>query len=76
MQKNDFVPDEGQICGQKDFESSGTKLRTYFDFLDCLRDSGTVNMFGAASCLRAEFPELSRDYARQILKAWMDSYSG
>ena len=60
---------------QKDCKSSGTDLCTYFDFLDCLRDSGTVNMFGAVPCLRKEFPELDRNRARRILQAWMDSYS-
>ena len=42
-------------------------------YLDRLRASGTTNMFGAASYLVAEFPELSLTEARDILIQWMES---
>ena len=44
----------------------------YFDFLTDLRDSGAINMFGAAPCLSAEFG-LDKQEARQVLLAWMES---
>jgi len=47
----------------------------YFEFLDALRETGATNMFGAASYLRDEYPELSKQEARQILMRWMDTYS-
>ena len=42
-----------------------------------LRNSGAINVFGAVAYLRREFPELGFDNARtrQVLRAWMDSYS-
>ena len=45
----------------------------YFDFLIDLRDSGAINMFGAAPCLSAEFG-LDKQEARQVLLAWMESF--
>lgn len=52
-------------------------MKKYFDYLDHLRNSGAINMFGAVAYLRREFPELGFDNARarQVLRAWMDSYS-
>lgn len=57
-----------------DEKSAG--MEKYFVFLDLLRTSGTVNMFGAASYLQQRFVELANDKsrAREILKAWMDSF--
>ena len=48
--------------------------RVIFEFLDDLRDSGRINMFGAAPYLQSTF-ELTRYEARDILKEWMDSKS-
>lgn len=50
----------------------------YFDYLEELRESGVVNMFGAVPYLQSRFPELSSDRRRagEILRAWMDSYKG
>ena len=45
----------------------------YFEFLDDLRDSDTVNMFGASVDLREEFG-LDKIEARKILGQWMDTY--
>lgn len=48
----------------------------YFDYLEELRESGAINMFGAVPYLQSRFPELSSDRRRagEILRAWMDSY--
>lgn len=45
----------------------------YYDYLDALRDSGVVNMFGAGAYLQDRF-ELSKQEARDILFAWMEQY--
>lgn len=47
--------------------------RTYYAYLDELRDSGLINMFGAARFLAREFPELSYDKAVSVLQCWMES---
>ena len=51
-------------------------MKKYFDYLDQLRQSGEINMFGAMPYLQREFPELAWDRRRasQVLQAWMDSY--
>ena len=45
----------------------------YFDFLIDLRDSGAINMFGAAPYLSDEF-DLDKREAQQVLLAWMESF--
>lgn len=42
------------------------------EYLDDLRDSGIVNMFGAAPYLMRRF-SISKQEARDILKQWMAS---
>ena len=42
----------------------------YFEFLDQLRESGEINMFGAALPLMEVF-SLSKDKAYEVLEAWM-----
>lgn len=51
-------------------------MKKYFDFLEELRHSGRVNMYGATPYLQKHFPELTKDSqrAREILRAWMDRY--
>ena len=51
-------------------------MKKYFDYLDALRESGTINMFGALPYLQEEFPELGfdRQRAASILKSWMDNF--
>lgn len=49
--------------------------RTYYDYLDKLRDSGLINMFGAAKFLAREFPELSYNKAASVLRCWMESHA-
>jgi len=45
------------------------------EFLDALRDSGAVNMFGTAPHLQGAFPELTRKQAHKVLFHWMDTFS-
>lgn len=47
---------------------------TYYEYLDELRDSGLINMFGAAKLLAREFPELGYDKAVSVLHCWMERY--
>lgn len=48
--------------------------KDYFKYLENLRQSGIVNMFGAVPYLRDEFPELSYDEAKSVLVYWMEHY--
>ena len=50
-------------------------MNEYYGYLNALRDSGVVNMFGAGAYLQDQFG-LSRSEARTILAAWMSQYSG
>ena len=50
-------------------------MNEYYGYLNALRDSGVVNMFGAGPYLQEQFG-LSRSEARTILIAWMNQYSG
>jgi hypothetical protein len=43
-------------------------------YLDDLRDSGITNMWGAAFYLRQEFPDLTTQGSRAIVKEWMATY--
>ena len=49
--------------------------KSYFEYLDNLRDSGITNMFEAVPYLINEYPELSTDEAKQILLDWINSFS-
>jgi hypothetical protein len=40
-------------------------------FLDGLRESGATNMWGAVPYLMAEFPQLDRHMAKDIVAEWM-----
>lgn len=44
-----------------------------FLFLDRLRESGSINMFGAAPYLAEAFG-LSKREAREVLRQWMESF--
>jgi hypothetical protein len=44
-----------------------------FDYLDNLRESGVVNMFGATPYVQEAF-DLTKSEARAILKEWMENY--
>ena len=45
-------------------------MEDMFDFLDSLRESGQINMFGAAPVLVDVF-EINKFEAREVLAAWM-----
>ena len=45
----------------------------YFIYLDVLRESGVINMFGAAPYLQDEF-DLDRAEARKILVEWVETF--
>ena len=47
--------------------------RMYYAYLDELRDSGLIDMFGAAKYLEREFPELGYREAVSVLHGWMES---
>lgn len=55
---------------------SKNECQKYFDYLERLRQSGETNMYGAASYLQGEFPELrySPELARKILLAWCGTF--
>ena len=48
-------------------------MSEYFDFLDDLRESGEVNMFGAPRVLQDMFG-VGRYEARDIVAEWMKSF--
>ena len=50
------------------------KMDQYFAYLDGLRESGIVNMFGSAPYLRREF-DLTDQEARWIVTEWMETFS-
>ena len=45
----------------------------FFEFLNELRESGAINMFGAAPVLADTFG-MSKSQARGVLSAWMKSF--
>lgn len=47
----------------------------YFKYLDELRESGAVNMFGAAPHLQNAFPELTRQEAREVWADWANNFA-
>ena len=51
-------------------------MEKYFEYLNTLRDSGIINMFGAIPYLQEAFPELRYDRQRalSILTAWMNNF--
>ena len=46
----------------------------YFAFLDSIRETGKINMFGSAPYLQ-EVYGLKRHEAKEIVLAWMESFS-
>lgn len=56
------------------FTMSPTARMKYWNFLDNLRQSGTINMFGAIPYLTKVFPELDKNTAREVLADWMGNY--
>jgi len=50
-------------------------LQAVFRYLDDLRESGVVNMFGAGEYLRDEF-EMGRAESHRVLGLWMRTFNG
>ena len=48
-------------------------MEGYFEFLDDLRESGDINMYGAAGVLVGGF-DITKQEAREILSAWMKQF--
>ena len=48
-------------------------MEDYFEFLDNLRESGQVNMFGAGQVLQ-EVYGMNRHEAREVVAAWMEQF--
>lgn len=48
------------------------KWTEYYVYLEVLRQSGIVNMFGAVPYLAEDYPEL--DNPREVLMSWMKNY--
>ena len=44
-----------------------------FSFLDDLRASGAVNMYGALPYLKEAMPQWSQDWHKWILRTWMET---
>lgn len=47
----------------------------YLRYLNAVRESGLINMFGAVPYLIYEFPELDKRQARTVLSYWMQTFS-
>jgi hypothetical protein len=59
---------------KKTYKDMTTKTENkYFDYLDMLRESGIMNMYGATPCLMSTF-KLPRKKASAILKQWMEKH--
>ena len=50
-------------------------MKEYFEFLEDLRDSGSINMMGAPRELQYEFG-LDRAEAREVFSKWCESLKG
>lgn len=48
-------------------------MEFWFEMLNELRESGTMNMFGAPKWLQENF-ELSKAESREIVTAWMETF--
>ena len=49
-------------------------MEDFFEFLDALRESGSINMFGAPAVLRDMYG-LSKSESFQIFKAWTEQFN-
>ena len=48
--------------------------KKYYEYLDRLRESGIVNMFGAGEYIETEF-DLTKQDAKEILLDWMRTFA-
>lgn len=69
-------------CGVRDWLTTHRELfsrglpeeiQKQFDYLDALRSSGAVNMYGAVPYLEKEFPHWSRAWYKTLLRLWMET---
>jgi hypothetical protein len=44
------------------------------EYLDDVRESGVINMYGAAIYVTMEFPELSKKQCNDVLLHWMETF--
>lgn len=58
----------------KDKVFSLDELQQIYDYLDALRSSGAINMFGAAPYVAREFGLTQRD-ARRVWSLWVDTFN-
>ena len=64
----------GRIFSYNGYMIERNDKDNYFLFLDMVRDSGKINMFGAAPYLAEEF-HISKYEARDVLAEWMKERS-
>ena len=50
------------------------EIEKQFKYLDALRSSGIVNMYGAVPYLEKAFPHWSREWYTALLRIWMETY--
>lgn len=50
-------------------------MKKHFKYLDCLRESGAVNMYGAGRYLQDAFG-LDKSTSVKILSSWMTTFDG
>lgn len=62
---------DGYEAGVKAKTRPACAKEEHFAFLDVLRETGSINMFGARPSLMAEFPELDDKDAATVLSYWM-----
>ena len=58
----------------KDIDVNDDFTQEIFAFLESIRQSGKVNMFGAAPCLTEAYG-MEQPVARKFLAKWMETYS-
>lgn len=52
-----------------------TRLAKYFEYLDALRESGIVNMYGSPQYLVEAF-RIKLDEASKVVGQWMSTFDG
>lgn len=70
-------------CGVRDWLTTHRELfsrglpeeiQKQFCYLDALRSSNAVNMYGAAPYLEKEFPHWSQAWYKALLRLWMETF--
>lgn len=70
-------------CGIRDWLTTHRELfsrslpeevQKQFNYLDALRSTGTINMYGAVPYLEKEFPHWSQEWYKTLLQLWMDTF--